>query len=308
MQAVNYGTSMKDIPYGGHSEYIMQLTHSTKKLTRHMRWAAKFKLDPPTGNYEEKNNFGFPSQEMPKLKPEHSALLKPFESKMADIIKSMKFRRNISNPLQNKLHKNLVDMAATPGVIIAADKNPNHYVTSAKEADRMLHKHITKDYKLAPENAPNEVTKEARTIASELDIAERVPVTVEREAFGTLKDHKENFENNPKMRLINPCKPELGKVSKQLLDPIIATVKEKSGLLQFKNTASVLQWFQPIQNKQRYKWIIFDLLEYYPSISEKLLTDALNWAQTFTPIDEKTKEIILYVRKTFLFYKGRAAK
>ena len=68
MQAVNYGTSMKDIPYGGHSEYIMQLTHSTKKLTRHMRWAAKFKLDPPTGNYEEKNNFGFPSQEMPKLK------------------------------------------------------------------------------------------------------------------------------------------------------------------------------------------------------------------------------------------------
>ena len=66
--------------------------------------------------------------------------------------------------------------------------------------------------------------------------------------------------------------------------------------------------FQPIQNKQRYKWIIFDLLEYYPSISEKLLTDALNWAQTFTPIDEKTKEIILYVRKTFLFYKGRAAK
>ena len=126
---------MKNIPYGGHSEYIMQLTHSTKKLTRHMRWAAKFKLDPPR-NFEEKNTYGFPSQQMPKLKPEHSALLKPFESKMADIIKSMKFRRKISNPLQSKLRKNLVEMAATPGVIIAADKNPNHYVMSAKEADQ----------------------------------------------------------------------------------------------------------------------------------------------------------------------------
>ena len=79
-------------------------------------------------------------------------------------------------------------------IIIAADKNPNHYVMSAKEADKMLHTHITKIYKLAPENAPNDVTKEAKRIATELDIAERVPVTVEREAFGTLKDHKENTQ------------------------------------------------------------------------------------------------------------------
>ena len=106
--------------------------------------------------------------------------------------------------------------------------------------------------------------------------------------------------------MIKPCKPKLGKVSKQLLDPIISTVKEKSGLLQFKNTVSVLQWFQPIQNKDIYKWIIFDLVDYYPSISEKLLTDALDWAQNFIPIDEKTKNIILHVRKTFLYYKGRA--
>ena len=99
--------------------------------------------------------YGFPSQDMPKLKPEHAALLKPFESKMADIIKSMTFRRNVTNPLQNKLRKNLIDMAATPGVIVAADKNPNHYVMSAKDADKMLHNHITKGYKLAPEDAPN---------------------------------------------------------------------------------------------------------------------------------------------------------
>ena len=32
-----------------------------------------------------------------------------------------------------------------------------------------------------------------------------------REAFISLKDHKENFENNPKCRLINPAKKRLRK-------------------------------------------------------------------------------------------------
>jgi hypothetical protein len=39
-----------------------------------------------------------------------------------------------------------------------------------------------------------------------------------REAFITLKDHQENFENNPKCRLINPAKIESGKLSKVILD------------------------------------------------------------------------------------------
>jgi hypothetical protein len=37
-----------------------------------------------------------------------------------------------------------------------------------------------------------------------------------REAFIFLKDHKENFENNPKCQLINPAKSESGKWSKNL--------------------------------------------------------------------------------------------
>jgi hypothetical protein len=42
----------------------------------------------------------------------------------------------------------------------------------------------------------------------------------ETEAFITLKDHKDNVESNPKCRLINPAKRELGKVSKVILDSI----------------------------------------------------------------------------------------
>lgn len=41
-----------------------------------------------------------------------------------------------------------------------------------------------------------------------------------REAFISLKDQKENFENNPKCRLIDPAQNSLVLISKQILDSI----------------------------------------------------------------------------------------
>ena len=38
--------------------------------------------------------------------------------------------------------------------------------------------------------------------------------------FISLKGHKENFQNNPTVRLINPAKNKLGKISKVILDKI----------------------------------------------------------------------------------------
>ena len=39
-------------------------------------------------------------------------------------------------------------------------------------------------------------------------------------AYITLKDHKENFNINPKCRLINPAKSEHGKVAKLIVENI----------------------------------------------------------------------------------------
>ena len=36
--------------------------------------------------------------------------------------------------------------------------------------------------------------------------------------FVTIKDHKENNRNNPKCRLLNPTKPELGMISKNITE------------------------------------------------------------------------------------------
>ena len=44
----------------------------------------------------------------------------------------------------------------------------------------------------------------------------------------TLKDHKQNFRNNTKCRLINISKSEVGRVSKSYLKYFIADVSHKT--------------------------------------------------------------------------------
>jgi len=58
-----------------------------------------------------------------------------------------------------------------------------------------------------------------------------------RQAFITLKDHKDNFQNKPTCKLINPAKSEIGRISKQILDNINTTIRQKTGL---KVTANLL--------------------------------------------------------------------
>ena len=44
----------------------------------------------------------------------------------------------------------------------------------------------------------------------------RLDINEEINYFSTLKDHKENFQNNPTVRLINPAKNEIGRISKAI--------------------------------------------------------------------------------------------
>ena len=69
---------------------------------------------------------------------------------------------------------------------------------------------------------------------------------LKRNAFVTLKDHKENFQFHPKCRLINPAKSETDKISKQHQDSINTEVRKKSRFNQRKHTASTLSWFNNI--------------------------------------------------------------
>ena len=78
----------------------------------------------------------------------------------------------------------------------------------------------------------------------------------EDNCFITLKDHKDNFLNNPTTRLINPKKNELGRISKYILQQLKVTLKEKLELGQWKSTSEVLTWFNHINNKHQAKFSI----------------------------------------------------
>jgi hypothetical protein len=109
------------------------------------------------------------------------------------------------------------------------------------------------------------------------------------EAFIYLKDHKENFENNRKCRLINPAKRESGKLSKVILDKINSNLRQKLNSNQWRNTQQVISWFGNINNKDRHSFISFEIVDFNPSISEKLLNEALTWASDSATIDHRKR-------------------
>ena len=53
-------------------------------------------------------------------------------------------------------------------------------------------------------------------------------------------------------------------------------------LSQWKDTSEVIEWFLKIQNENGYKFAIFDVKDFCASISEKLLTNAFNFAKEVT--------------------------
>ena len=88
-----------------------------------------------------------------------------------------------------------------------ADKTRNYYEVEPEKYETMLHNNITDNYKKCEQNETKNINREARDLARKLEIADRVEVMSQNNAFITVKDHKPNFQTNTKCRLINPAKP-----------------------------------------------------------------------------------------------------
>ena len=119
--------------------------------------------------------------------------------------------------------------------------------------------------------------------------------------FFELTFNKPNFNNNPTCRLINPSKSEIGKVGKKILERINSKVVKATGLNQWNDTESALAWFKNIPDKPDHSFICFDVVDFYPSISEDLLTKALSFAAEYDEITEEEKEIVIQAKRSVLF-------
>ena len=262
-----------------------------------MRWRAYFYLHPEV-QCTSKENHGFNSRQSPPQVPE----LISFENRMLNLIQSIKFKKPKCS-FQKKLATDASIIKKSEDLFVPADKTTNFYKIDPNSYNE-LHKNVTKTYKKIPVKVVHNIQNEAKGIAEKLNLADRINTTALREAFITLKDHKPNFQNNPSCRLINPSKSEIGKISKNILDRVNKKIIEATSMNQWKNTKSVLSWFNNITNKHQYSFIAFDIIDFYPSISIELLTAALDFASKYDQITDAEREIILHAKKSCLHKSG----
>ena len=107
-----------------------------------------------------------------------------------------------------------------------------NYNIPTEEYNKLLTGNINKMYKKITLSAINAINLEAKAIAKNLNFDEKIQQCNQNQYFITLKDHKENFQNNPKCRLINPAKSEIRIVSKHYIDQINKSTREKLNINQ----------------------------------------------------------------------------
>ena len=156
-----------------------------------------------------------------------------------------------------------------------ADKTTNYYKTAPEDYMTLVNKNVTKTYKKTNPNVPDIITLEDKKIAEKIELADRIEVSASRDSFNTLKDHKPDFINNPTCRLINPSKSEIGVIIKNILDRINKELIQATKVNLWKSTNNTMEWFKAIPEKEKHAFITFDVCDFYPSISEDLLLNAL---------------------------------
>ena len=147
----------------------------------------------------------------------------------------------------------------------------------------------------------NKINTIKKIVAEQLEIYSRLEVLPKQEGYCTVKDHKPNFPNNVKTRLINPSKPQIARVGKRILDDINTALRDKTKLNQMQSTGQVIKSFMAREPKCKWRFIIFDIENFYPSISEKLLDSAIMWAKSLVIITNQDIEIIRACCQDILF-------
>ena len=191
--------------------------------------------------------------------------LKSFEDELFELVKNIQFKP-ANNRFQTELKQNIKKVHATNKIIVKGDKSRNLYQLPVEQYRKLVRENVTKDYKTSSLRSVQVVNKEAKTIATTLEIEDRVDKFVESDAFITVKDHKVNFPSKPEYRLINPAKSNLGMVSKQILEKVVNHIRSQLELNLWKNTDDVITWFEKTDNKHCFKFFKFDIVSSYPTI------------------------------------------
>ena len=106
------------------------------------------------------------------------------------------------------------------------NKTTNIYRLTREDYEKIVNDSITATYKNASNNIRKKINAAGKQVLRYNKVLKRMETNGEKNCFISLKDHKENFQNNPTVRLINPPKNELGKIRKVILDRINKNIRE----------------------------------------------------------------------------------
>ena len=220
-----------------------------------------------------------------------------FEKDLIDVVKDIRFR-NARSDFQIALQEGIRVIHNSKKTMTFADKTSNMYRLTKEKHNKLLRNAITSKYKKTNTKIKDKINKKAKEISRNKEALHRLDINEESNCFFTLKDLKENFKNNPAVRLINPAKNEIGRISKAILAKINLSLIEQLKVNQWKNTQSVIEWFMKIEEKSYRKFIVFDIKDFYPSTKETLLIKAINLAEKPVNITNEDKVIIKHARKS----------
>ena len=302
MEKFNLPHSLKNIPVPSQREYLKQLVAQLSVFQHNFTWRVYHFLNPKAPKTDT-NTYGFKSGYAPPIVPE----LQEFFDELYDMVREIEFRE-VNNELQKELKTYINKLKRVPEVVVESDKTRNLYKCEKKEYEKYLAENVSKEYKKCPESELDEVNKKTCQIATGLALADRMEIFPRSQCKMTLKDHKDTFPGILSWRLLNPAKPELGKVSQQILKRIISAIKELTELNLWGDTQTCIEWFKQLLedlDTQDLSFIQFDITSYYPSINEALLKKALQWAEQYCDIDQEEIDIILTSRESFLLNRDK---
>ena len=185
-------------------------------------------------------------------------------------------------------------------ILVPADKTSNYYNITPQQYETVMQDSVTAA--CTDQRSENTTNMEARKIADNLDLSDRIQVLAPKPAYVTLKDHKQNFRSHPTCRLINPSKREIGINSKKILERINTEVIAATYVNQWRNYIVVIDWFKGIETRPNSTFISFDIVNFYPSIDRQLQQKAIHFAKRFTTITPSEAEIIFQAKNTLLFH------
>ena len=225
--------------------------------------------------------------------------LENFENELLFLIKNIQFRK-VNNNFQSQLNEDIKQIKGDSKIFVPADKSRNIYKMDKETYEKLLHENITKTYKKTDKKRVRAINVDAKKIAKDLELEDRIEKMQESECYITVKDHKEDFPHKISCRLINPSKSDIGRLSKIILDKINSDVLSSVQVNQWKNSQAVVEWFKNIWNKNNASFIVCDIENFYPSISPELFQKAINFVKSICDIADKDISIIMQSIQTLL--------